>query len=187
MSNRIRHFRKLRNLKLRELAERIGTTPQSVSRLETGHMTLSLDWLNRIADALDVHPTDLIDAPPQDRGVTPLLGHVGATGQVEDGPLGDIELVFPAVQPVAVRLLHPIAGYRAGEVLVADRKGGDPGRAAGRDALVELADGSRRLVRVVPGAGPRGGYLFVSLDYSQVFSASEVRSIAPVVMSVRYL
>ncbi|MDX5361018.1 MAG: helix-turn-helix domain-containing protein [Alphaproteobacteria bacterium] len=187
MTNRIRHFRKLRGLKLRELADRIGTTPQSVSRLETGHMTLSLDWLNRIADALEVHPTDLIDSPAVRGSATPLLGHVGATGLVEDGPLGDIEIAFPVARPVAVRLLHAIGGYRAGEVLVADRRDDpDVGRVAGRDALVELGDGSCQLVRVVPRSEPRGGHVLVSLDLSRVLEADKVRWVAPVVMSVRY-
>ena len=54
MSTRIREFRKLRGMTLQYLAQKVGTTAQTIQRLETGNMTVSLDWLRRIADVYGV-------------------------------------------------------------------------------------------------------------------------------------
>lgn len=43
MRTRIRHFRKARGLTQTELAEALGTTAATVSRLETADMTVSTD------------------------------------------------------------------------------------------------------------------------------------------------
>ena len=45
MQTRIREFRKLRGMTLKELADKIKTTPQTVQRLETANMTVSMEWL----------------------------------------------------------------------------------------------------------------------------------------------
>jgi len=60
MKNRIRNYRQRRGMTLKELADTVATTPQSVSRLETGNMTLSTEWLERFAEALQVHPVELL-------------------------------------------------------------------------------------------------------------------------------
>ena len=56
MSNRIRDIRKAKGLTLADVAAACTppTTAQTIGRLETGTRTLSLVWLNRIADALGV-------------------------------------------------------------------------------------------------------------------------------------
>ena len=53
--NRIRDIRKSKGLTLADLAEACNppTTPQTIGRLETGMRSLSLKWMERIADALD--------------------------------------------------------------------------------------------------------------------------------------
>ena len=56
----IRRRRKVRGWKLRDLAARMRTTPQTVQRLEAAKITMSMDWLDRIADALDVEPWQLL-------------------------------------------------------------------------------------------------------------------------------
>ena len=53
---RIRHTRKGRGLTLAQIATACGTTSQSVQRLEAGGMTLSVDWIEKLAAALDVEP-----------------------------------------------------------------------------------------------------------------------------------
>lgn len=60
--NRIRELRKLKGLSAEELAARIGTTPTQVRRLETGKRKLTVEWMRSIADALGVHPAELLDA-----------------------------------------------------------------------------------------------------------------------------
>ncbi len=64
MITRIREVRRAKGLTLDDVAQRCDppTTPQTVGRLETGTRTLSLGWLNRIADALGVEPGDLVEA-----------------------------------------------------------------------------------------------------------------------------
>lgn len=58
----IRKSRKHRGLTLKQLADAIGTTPQTMQRLESANMTLSLDWLEAIARALGLEPWQLINA-----------------------------------------------------------------------------------------------------------------------------
>ncbi len=84
MKTRIRHFRKLKGLTQSGLAVRLGTTAATVSRLETADMTVSTDWLERIAAALGVTPGDLIDVALPNRLVA--LGELGAGGTVATLP-----------------------------------------------------------------------------------------------------
>src|SRR3546814_15049736 len=61
----IREVRKAKGLTLQDVAERCDppTTPQTVGRLETGTRTVSVAWLNRIAGALGVDPSQLVTHP----------------------------------------------------------------------------------------------------------------------------
>ncbi len=62
MINRIRDVRREKGLTLAEVGERCTppTTAQTIGRLETGMRNLSLDWMNRIAKALEVEPELLL-------------------------------------------------------------------------------------------------------------------------------
>ena len=68
MMTRIREVRRARNMTLQEVAERCvpPTTPQTIGRLETGTRTVSVGWLNRIADALGVDAADLVSLPERE-------------------------------------------------------------------------------------------------------------------------
>lgn len=57
---RIRFLRKKKGMTLQEVAKLAGTSAQTIQRLETDKMTVSVDWLNRIAEALQVSPRSLI-------------------------------------------------------------------------------------------------------------------------------
>ena len=61
----IREVRRAKGLTLQDVAARCDppTTPQTVGRLETGMRTVSVGWLNRIADALGVSGEDLVRLP----------------------------------------------------------------------------------------------------------------------------
>src|SRR5262245_10881067 len=111
MKNRIRHFRRKQNFTLKDLADAVGTTPQTISRLETEVMTLSADWLERLAQALGVHPTELLEAP--DRPDIPVLGTLGAQGALSR-VTPDEKLVFSlrGAHPVAVRLTQACGPYQ---------------------------------------------------------------------------
>lgn len=71
LPNRIREHRERANLTLEELAERVGTSPQHISRLEKGQRRLSDPWLDRLSVALSIRKADfLVDLsgiPPEDR------------------------------------------------------------------------------------------------------------------------
>ncbi|WP_164157970.1 helix-turn-helix domain-containing protein, partial [Sandarakinorhabdus rubra] len=65
MQTRIRDVRKARGLTLADVAAACvpPTTPQTIGRLETGTRTVSIDWLERIAAALDVPASTLVTLP----------------------------------------------------------------------------------------------------------------------------
>ncbi len=60
MNNRISELRKARGLTLKRLAELVGTSNQQISHLEKGRRRLTLDWMERIAEALECHPSELL-------------------------------------------------------------------------------------------------------------------------------
>lgn len=62
MITRIREVRRARGMTLDDVARRCRpqTTPQTIGRLETGARTVSIAWLNRIAEALSVKAEDLV-------------------------------------------------------------------------------------------------------------------------------
>lgn len=59
--NRIREIRKSKGVSAEELAARVGTSPTQVRRLETGSRKLTVEWMRSIAEALGVHPAELLD------------------------------------------------------------------------------------------------------------------------------
>src|SRR5690349_10608420 len=80
MITRIREVRKAKKLTLDEVAARCvpPTTAQTIGRLETGTRTVSVGWLNRIAAALGVDSSDLVEGPTSsDMKVAAILGADG--------------------------------------------------------------------------------------------------------------
>jgi transcriptional regulator with XRE-family HTH domain len=59
--NRIREIRERAGLTQEQLAERVGTTSQQISRLEKGQRGLDVPWMEKIAAALGERPAALID------------------------------------------------------------------------------------------------------------------------------
>jgi len=157
METRIRHFRKQNGWTLQHLAELVGTTAQTVQRLETANMTVSVDWLQRFADVFEVHPADLIAAPsPRD---VPFLGVMGRGGLLRVAPAqqpenGALTIDIPAENPIAVKLDEPIWGLASGTVLIGNRsRGTNMSNAIGANALVGLQNGAVVLARVIRGTG----------------------------------
>lgn len=58
--NRIRELRKARDWTAEDLGSRVGTSGVQITRLETGERRLTVDWMNRIAAALQVTPGELL-------------------------------------------------------------------------------------------------------------------------------
>lgn len=67
-TNRLRELREARGMKLREVAEAIGTTPTHVNRLERGERDLTLGWMIPLARVLGVTPADIL--LPEHGGLT---------------------------------------------------------------------------------------------------------------------
>jgi transcriptional regulator with XRE-family HTH domain len=59
VGGRMRDIRKSKGLTLKNVGDRCDTSGQSIQRLETGNMTLSIDWIERISAALGIEPRAL--------------------------------------------------------------------------------------------------------------------------------
>ena len=62
-ANFLRVLRKSRGLTLQQVAEKVGTTNQHVSFHENGRRKLNWDWIQRYANALECHPSDITNGP----------------------------------------------------------------------------------------------------------------------------
>lgn len=117
----IREIRKAKGLTLEDVAARCTppTTAQTIGRLETGTRTVSVGWLNRIADALGVQSADLVRLPDQKTiPVAALLGQKGA-----HAPAKTSEIVPPLASPglTAIRVTSGIGDYRSGDEIWCER------------------------------------------------------------------
>jgi transcriptional regulator with XRE-family HTH domain len=187
MQTRIREFRKLRGMTLKELADKISTTPQTVQRLETANMTVSTDWLEKIARALLVEPADLLGT--RSSREIQLLGRIGDQGRVnrvQQEQNSIIHLDVPADNPVAARLDTSVGYFEAGTVLIANRfRSEDLDNAHGVDCLVAVADGPILLRRMIRGRDH--GWTLVPHDNgSEVQYDQTVEWAARIIMSIKY-
>ena len=121
MITRIREVRRTKGLTLQEVAARCKppTTPQTIGRLETGTRTVSVGWLNRIAEALGVAAGDLVRLP--DRADVPVAALIDSAGA--HAPRRASVLVSPQARPAYVGILVEggIGDYRAGDEIWAER------------------------------------------------------------------
>lgn len=115
MLHRIREVRRAKGLTLHDVAALCepATTAQTIGRLETGTRTLSLDWLNRIAAALGVDASELVQLPDQTE--LPVAAHLGIAGVHAPGKADS--LVAPRLlgEMVGLRVTDSIGDYRRGD------------------------------------------------------------------------
>jgi hypothetical protein len=111
------------------------TTPQTIGRLETGTRTVSVGWLNRIADALGVEAQDLVEGgATSELSVAAIIGATGARA-----PTKRAIVVPPRVDhgQIGVLVASGLGDYRAGDELWCDvLEPSDYARALNRDILV---------------------------------------------------
>jgi transcriptional regulator with XRE-family HTH domain len=93
----IREWRKHRGLTQEKLADRIGTTKASISRIETGEQPYTQDFLEAAADALMAEPGSLVMRNPLD----------------PDGPWSVWDDLPPAQRKQALRLLRALRDEEA--------------------------------------------------------------------------
>ncbi len=150
MQTRIRDVRKAMKLTLAEVANRCAppTTAQTIGRLETGMRTVSVDWLNRIALALGVDPSDLVTkADRPDVQVVAVLTARGAE------PARRAMLLAPP-QPRAAMLgllvEDSVGDYRSGDQLWLEKlHGPDMAQGINRDCLLHHESGSYSFGRLI--------------------------------------
>lgn len=136
MINSIRAVRRAKGLTLEEVGRRCTppTTAQTIGRLETGTRTLSLGWMNRIAAALGVEASELVQLPQDVQlTITALLGADGA--QAPTRPEQALT-ARPTDDMIAVRVTSSIGDYRAGDEIWCRKLEGDWSAALNRDLLV---------------------------------------------------
>ncbi len=148
IQSRIREIRKHKGMTLQQVAERTGTTAQTIGRLETGMRTLSLGWVQRIAEALDTDAAELLTMP--DRGDIEVGSALGRNGKVKGKTVETIALRLLAASPVALGIANNLGLYRKGDVVICSRMSEmNFADADQQDCLVETADGARLFGRLV--------------------------------------
>jgi DNA-binding XRE family transcriptional regulator len=168
MITRIREVRRARGMTLDDVANACSppTTPQTIGRLETGTRTVSISWLNRIAEALGVDAADLVEGGG-DKTELPVVAVLGTTGAT--APTKTAVVVPPRGKAgqVAITVAASLGEYRAGDEIWCDRVAPDEfARALNRDVLVPRPAGrflfgrlidrdEDRLQLLPPGAGGR--------------------------------
>lgn len=137
MITAIREVRRAKGMTLEDVARACvpPTTAQTIGRLETGTRTVSVGWLNRIADALGVRAADLVRLPDRPEiAVAALLDSTGA-----HAPKRPATVAPPVASPdhLAICVVASVGDYRAGDEIWCDRLAPDAfGYALNRDVLV---------------------------------------------------
>ncbi len=182
--SRIREIRKQKGLTLQEVAERAGTTAQTIGRLETGMRTLSLNWVNRIAKALGVESSMLLTLPEQ--GDIEILGEVGKMGSVSPINFGTVSLRLMGTKSIALKIKGNMGEYRQGDVVICGGQSAqDVEKAVGRDCLIELEGGERCFAKLVSGSRKNTYTLFPIGNAGTLIKDCKVTFAAPVVTLVR--
>lgn len=150
MITAIREVRRARRMTLDDVARACvpPTTAQTIGRLETGTRTVSVGWLNRIADALGVTAADLVALPDRpDIAVAAILDADGAHAPRHATVLTPFA---PTPGMVGITVLASLGDYRAGDSVWCETL--DPsrfGQALNRDVLVPRAAGRFMFGRLI--------------------------------------
>jgi transcriptional regulator with XRE-family HTH domain len=156
MINSIRAVRKAKRMTLEEVGARCDppTTAQTIGRLETGTRTLSLGWMNRIAQALGVEAKDLVRLPQEEElMVAALISADGAHAPVKAQPVPPLRAEPGAL---ALRFTGSIGDYRSGDLLLCRRIGPDDiGAMLNRDLLIPRPAGRFLFGRLLAVEGDR--------------------------------
>src|SRR5512133_408418 len=120
MITRIREVRRARGMTLEDVGARCRppTTAQTIGRLETGTRTVSVGWLNRIAQALGVEAQDLVQGGEAgELRVAALLGPGGAVA-----PRRAAIVVPPRIDQdqIAIIVSGSLGDYRSGDEIWCD-------------------------------------------------------------------
>ena len=184
IQSRLREIRTQKGLTLQQVADRAGTTAQTIGRLETGMRTLSVKWINRIAEALGTDPAELLSLPEQ--GDIEITGDIGKNGLLNKKRFGTVSLRFAAKRPIAIRIRANLGEYRAGDALICEgENANDFKNAVGRDCLVQTKSGAKLLAKVVAGSKKDTFTLVPAGSGGNVLEDQKLAHAAPVVNLLR--
>ncbi len=188
METRVRELRKRKGLTLQDLADRIQpepTTAQTIGRLETGMRKMTLDWLEKIAAALDCAPNDLV--VHHDDEAIPLVGTLTRTGRIAPGGAETLRLAPPGKASLAIKLAAKVGDLDIGDTLVCERSTSvDFADCVGKDCVVTTHDGQQLYGRLIQGSG-QGLYTVIpATDDGLVLYDIPLTKAARRVMLVRY-
>ena len=158
MITRIRDVRRAKRLTLQEVADRCEppTTAQTIGRLETGLRTVSVGWLNRIAKALGVEPSELVTLP--DRADVPVAAVLRADGVTAPTKAAVLLPPAPGATMVGLKVEVTQGDYRAGDQLWLERLDpADYATALNRDVLVPRSAGRFAFGRLAATAPDKAG------------------------------
>jgi transcriptional regulator with XRE-family HTH domain len=150
MRSRVRAIRKSKNLTLADVAARCTppTTPVTIGRLETGARTLTLPWVNRIAQALDCSPVELL--APDDEPEIPVAAIADADGAYAPTNPQIFAPPAPSGSPIGLLIESDTGEWRANDQLWLDQlHPEDFDKAIGRDVLVPRPGGRFAFGRMV--------------------------------------
>ena len=188
MTTRIREFRKLRGMTLNYLAQRVGTTAQTIQRLETGNMTVSLDWLHKIAEVFGLPAAALLVTDKTES--VAVLGDLDGTGELRAPHSAThpktLSTVVAWPNPIAVRCAAVNGSFEADTVLIANKMEFDADvLLESRSCLVGFRQG-RVVLRTV--TSNTSAVTLVAADGAmENASVDSIEWVAPVIMAVRYL
>ncbi len=154
MKTRIRELRRERGWTLQDLAGRIGTTAQTVQRLETQNMTVSTDWLEKFGEAFGIDPVSLFADTGQ--GPCKVVGIIHGSGSVSP-PTGQHReavsfdtLICP--NPLVFWVSETLGEIPAGAYLAVEKQEGrNIENAVGFNAVAGLQDGQLAFGRIIRG------------------------------------
>lgn len=117
MITRIREVRRRKGLTLEQVGRLCDppTTAQTIGRLETGTRTVSVKWLNRIAQALGVQTAELVALPGQ--AEIPVAAILGPDGARAPARLLSFPPPVASDGMVGVLVNTSIGDYRSGDAI----------------------------------------------------------------------
>lgn len=87
MTNRIKELRRLRGLTQDNLGKLVGTGRSQVVKLERGERRLTVEWMRRLARALECHPADLLVNEPAADGFNDIEADISFSSERSNVPI----------------------------------------------------------------------------------------------------
>ena len=162
-TNRVASIRKSKNLTQAELGDAIGGVHwTTISNLERGDQKLTEDWLRRLAEALDVRPSELLIEDHSTGSTVTIDGLIGAGGEVDTnvaqafgGDLAEVKLDIPlppGLRAYEVWGISMLPKYDPGDVILVQSTADPIDALLGNVGLVVTGDGRRFLKRIQRGS-----------------------------------